>query len=292
MALAPYLIHNLAHIELNAIDLAWDTVVRFSGAPLPQQFFADFARVADDEARHLGWCLQVCDCIDARSCKPCGMRRKGSLPRRSATSDIPLAPLNLFPVLCHKRLPSHSPQRLEELGHRYGDLPSHRLLWRGCDASSGDIRARLAVVPMSQEARGLDSGARLVQRLVSAGDQRSASIVRRIAGEEMAHVAVGVEWFLAVCSALGEDPASTYRTVLSHVDLDLFRGEINYELRRIAGLEREWYDPAPETGASGGDEAQGAGKACGLTPLQESELRALGGRLGEIVGVECAMSSA
>lgn len=53
-------LHILAHIELNAVDLAWDTVVRFSGASkaLGQQFFADFAHVADDESRHFGWCLQ------------------------------------------------------------------------------------------------------------------------------------------------------------------------------------------------------------------------------------------
>lgn len=52
--------HNLAHIELNAIDLAWDTVVRFSraSAELDPQFFADFAHVADDESRHCLWCLQ------------------------------------------------------------------------------------------------------------------------------------------------------------------------------------------------------------------------------------------
>jgi hypothetical protein len=53
-------LHNLAHIELNAIDLAWDTVVRFSTASrdLDDQFFADFAHVADDESRHCLWCLQ------------------------------------------------------------------------------------------------------------------------------------------------------------------------------------------------------------------------------------------
>lgn len=53
-----YMLHNLAHVELNAIDLAWDTVVRFSWMELPVQFYADFARVADDESRHLFWCLQ------------------------------------------------------------------------------------------------------------------------------------------------------------------------------------------------------------------------------------------
>jgi uncharacterized ferritin-like protein (DUF455 family) len=55
-----FMLHNLAHIELNAIDLAWDTLVRFSPlrAELGEQFFADFVHVADDESRHLGWVLQ------------------------------------------------------------------------------------------------------------------------------------------------------------------------------------------------------------------------------------------
>ena len=59
LPLNAYMLHNLAHIELNAIDLAMDTVLRFCHYPMPRAFFADFARVADEEARHLGWCLQV-----------------------------------------------------------------------------------------------------------------------------------------------------------------------------------------------------------------------------------------
>ncbi len=55
----------------------------------------------------------------------------------------------------------------------------------------GDLSARLAVVPMAQEGRGLDAGPRLVQRLRSANDHRTADIVERICLEEMAHVAVG-----------------------------------------------------------------------------------------------------
>lgn len=47
-------LHNLAHVELNAIDLAWDTVARFAHVGLPPTFFADFAHVADDESRHFG----------------------------------------------------------------------------------------------------------------------------------------------------------------------------------------------------------------------------------------------
>lgn len=60
LPLNAYLLHNLAHVELNAIDLAWDTVVRFSPhcEHLGEGFFTDFAHVADDESRHFAWCLQ------------------------------------------------------------------------------------------------------------------------------------------------------------------------------------------------------------------------------------------
>ena len=43
-------IHAIAHIELNAIDLAWDAVYRFRG--LPASFYADWVSCADDESRH------------------------------------------------------------------------------------------------------------------------------------------------------------------------------------------------------------------------------------------------
>lgn len=69
----------------------------------------------------------------------------------------------------------------------------------GCHASAADLSARLAIVPMCQEARGLDAGPRLVEKLVGLGDNRTAAIVRRIAEEERAHVAVGVVWFKRVC---------------------------------------------------------------------------------------------
>ena len=42
--LPAHLLHNLAHIELNAVDLAWDTVARFADLGLPDAFYEDFAR--------------------------------------------------------------------------------------------------------------------------------------------------------------------------------------------------------------------------------------------------------
>jgi hypothetical protein len=71
-------------------------------------------------------------------------------------------------------------QRLDELGYHYGCMVSHDLLWEGCQLSQHDLGARLAIVPMSQEARGLDAGDRLFKRLVGMGDNRTAAIVKQV----------------------------------------------------------------------------------------------------------------
>jgi len=196
-----HVMHNLAHIELNAIDLAWDTIGRYASlrGALPDQFFIDFAHVADDESRHLLWCLQ----------------------------------------------------RLDELGVRYGDMVAHDVLWEGAEATANDPLARLAVVPCMQEARGLDAGPRLAERLVGFGDPRSAAIVRRISDEEVGHVAVGATWFRTVCAALDEktlDEASreavaakTFRAYIEKLAPDALRGPFNVDDRARAGIDPLWY---------------------------------------------------
>ncbi|KAI9177389.1 hypothetical protein LWI28_014603 [Acer negundo] len=188
-----YMLHNLAHVELNAIDLAWDTVVRFSpfSEILGEGFFADFAHVADDESRHFTRCSQ----------------------------------------------------RLSELGFKYGDMPAHNLLWSHCEKSSDNVAARLAVIPLVQEARGLDAGPRLVQKLIGFGDHRTSNIVARIADEEVAHVAVGVDWFLLVCQKMGRAPCSTFKALLKEYNVEL-KGPFNYSARDEAGIPRDWYDPS------------------------------------------------
>ncbi|XP_047055349.1 uncharacterized protein HI_0077-like [Lolium rigidum] len=186
-----YMLHNLAHVELNAIDLAWDTVVRFSPLrdTLGDGFFTDFARVADDESRHFRWYSQ----------------------------------------------------RLAELGFRYGDMPVHNLLWNECAKSSSDVSARMAVIPLVQEARGLDAGPRLVQKLLGFADHRSAEIVSKVAEEELAHVSVGLYWFLEVCQMMGRVPGATFRDLIEEYGI-VVKGPFNYLSRDEAGIPREWYD--------------------------------------------------
>ncbi|PNX97659.1 hypothetical protein L195_g020892, partial [Trifolium pratense] len=132
-------------------------------------------------------------------------------------------------------------QRLAELGFKYGDMPAHNLLWRECERSSDNVAARLAVIPLVQEARGLDAGPRLVQKLVGFGDNRTSKIVAKIAEEEVAHVAVGLYWFLSVCQKMGRAPDSTFKDLLTEYNVEL-KGPFNYAAREEAGIPRDWYD--------------------------------------------------
>ena len=56
------LLHAVAHIELNAVDLHWDIIARFADQPMPLGFYDDWVKAADEESRHFNL---VCDCLEA-----------------------------------------------------------------------------------------------------------------------------------------------------------------------------------------------------------------------------------
>jgi uncharacterized ferritin-like protein (DUF455 family) len=56
------LLHAVAHIELNAVDLHWDMVARFADQPMPLGFYDDWVQAADDESKHFNL---MCDCLEA-----------------------------------------------------------------------------------------------------------------------------------------------------------------------------------------------------------------------------------
>ena len=56
------MVHAIAHIELNAIDLHWDIIARFSHIPLPMGFYDDWVSAAADESKHFNL---LCDCLEA-----------------------------------------------------------------------------------------------------------------------------------------------------------------------------------------------------------------------------------
>ncbi len=56
------MLHAIAHIELNAVDLHWDLIARFSDTRFPIGFYDDWVKAADDEAKHFNL---ICDCLEA-----------------------------------------------------------------------------------------------------------------------------------------------------------------------------------------------------------------------------------
>jgi uncharacterized ferritin-like protein (DUF455 family) len=185
------LLHALAHIELNAIDLAWDLVARFAAADLPREYFDDWVGVAAEEAEHFG-----------------------------LLSD-----------------------RLVGLGSGYGALPAHDGLWEAAAATAHDLLARLAVVPLVLEARGLDVTPEMRLRLERAGDPESAAILDRIYRDEIGHVGAGSRWFAWLCCERGEDPAAVFHDKVPRYFTGALKPPFNRTARDEAGFPAAYYEP-------------------------------------------------
>lgn len=133
-------------------------------------------------------------------------------------------------------------RRLKALGAHYGALPAHDGLWRAAADTAHDLLARLAVVPMVLEARGLDVTPATVAAFERAGDARAAAILARIYRDEIRHVAAGTRWFRTVCESRGLAAVPHWQKLIrSH-----FRGTVkppfNDSARGEAGLSRDFYE--------------------------------------------------
>ena len=186
------LLHALAHIELNAIDLAWDIVARFSRRRSAASFFDDWVGVAAEEAEHFA------------------LLRAGS-PR----SARPMA-------IC---------RRMTGCGRRR-------------QATAHDLLARLAVVPLVLEARGLDVTPEMIAPAANApATPRAPRMLDRIYRDEIGHVAVGARWFASLCRERGLDPAATFRDLVSRYFTGTLKPPFNHAARAAADLPREFYEP-------------------------------------------------
>lgn len=185
------LLHALAHIELNAIDLALDLVVRFAGEVGDPAFAEDWVAVADDEGRHF--------------------------------------------LLLQERLGAYSAC--------YGDLPAHDGLWQAAQDTADDLLARLAIVPMVLEARGLDVTPRMIGSLEDAGDRDSAEVLRVIHDDEVSHVGAGARWFARIASHRGLEPATTWRRLVRERFRGTLKGPFNAGSRDRAGMPSSLYEP-------------------------------------------------
>ncbi|MFT5488083.1 MAG: uncharacterized ferritin-like protein (DUF455 family) [Paracoccaceae bacterium] len=180
------LLHALAHIELNAVDLAADILVRFPDAGMPMDFYNDWLTVLDEEAKH-------------------------------------------FLLLS---------ARLGELGAAYGDLPAHDGLWQAAQDTADDLLARLAIVPLVLEARGLDVTPTMIKSLRNAKDDTSAEVLEVIYRDEIGHVAIGRKWFEHVCPG---DPVAAWQKLVNERFKGGLKAPFNDAARAEAGFGVAYY---------------------------------------------------
>lgn len=176
------LVHALAHIEFNAINLALDAVWRF--ADMPRDYYADWLKVAAEEAYHF----------------------------------------NL--------LNGH----LQSIGFKYGDFSGHNSLWEMAERTKEDVLARMALVPRTMEARGLDASPPLRNKFAQIGDMEAAAILDIILRDEIGHVAIGNRWFNWLCEDRGLEPIATYEALAQQYRAPVLRKPFNVEARRKAGF--------------------------------------------------------
>ncbi len=132
-------------------------------------------------------------------------------------------------------------RRLRALGSHYGALPAHAGLWEAAEATADDALARLAIVPMVLEARGLDVTPATVARFRSVGDESSARILDRIYADEIRHVSAGTRWFEWLCDERRVEPQATWQTLVKSRFRGSLKAPFNDSARRDAGLTQEYY---------------------------------------------------
>ncbi len=184
-------LHAIAHIELNAVDLAWDIVGRFARVRMPRSFHDQWVRVAGEEAIHFGLLSE----------------------------------------------------RLAAFGAAYGDFPAHDGLWQAAEATGSDLTARLAIVPLVLEARGLDVTPPMVAAFTEAGDTATAAVLSRIYEDEKGHVFVGASWFRYLCDLEGEAPEPRFHALVRKHFRGALKPPFNDLARSSACLTPGFYRP-------------------------------------------------
>jgi uncharacterized ferritin-like protein (DUF455 family) len=132
-------------------------------------------------------------------------------------------------------------RKLVSLGTHYGALPAHDGLWEAAGETRHDVAARLAIVPMVLEARGLDVTPAMLERVRLAGDANGARILARILDDEIRHVAIGARHFRDTCLSRDEAPREAWRKLVTMHFRGVLKPPFNDSARSAAGLSRDWY---------------------------------------------------
>jgi uncharacterized ferritin-like protein (DUF455 family) len=140
--------------------------------------------------------------------------------------------------------------RLEAAGSHYGALPAHAGMWRAAEDTAEDLMARLAVVPMVLEARGLDVTPGMIEIFRKARADRAVAALETIYAEEVGHVAYGSKWFHFLCGRHDLDPKGVFHDLVRKHFHGALKPPFNEEKRAEAGLPPDFYWPLTEDGAA------------------------------------------
>ena len=132
-------------------------------------------------------------------------------------------------------------RHLRSMGSGYGLLPAHDGLWQAAHETRHDVMARLAVVPMVLEARGLDVTPATRDRVLALGDRAGARILQRVLDDEIHHVRIGTKHFVALCERQGFSPANHWKMLIGRHFRGALKPPFNDSARLAAGLSREFY---------------------------------------------------
>nr|WP_216860508.1 ferritin-like domain-containing protein [Polynucleobacter sp. JS-Fieb-80-E5] len=179
------LLHSLAHIEFNAMNLALDAIWRFPD--MPKEYYEDWLKVAKEEAYHFSL-------ID---------------------------------------------EHLHALGFSYGDFPAHNSLWEMVERTTDSVIARMALVPRTMEARGLDAVPAICDRFKQIKESRAVEILEIILNDEIGHVLIGNRWFNFLCDKDRLSPIATYRELAIQYRAPILKAPFNMEARQQAGFTSE-----------------------------------------------------
>ena len=133
-------------------------------------------------------------------------------------------------------------RKLRTLGSHYGALPAHAGLWQAAEETRHDVMARLAVVPMVLEARGLDVTPATLERVRAQGDETGVNILARILDDEIRHVRLGTKHFVAAAEKRGESPQKLWKFLVESHFRGALKPPFNDSARLAAGLSRDFYD--------------------------------------------------
>jgi uncharacterized ferritin-like protein (DUF455 family) len=128
---------------------------------------------------------------------------------------------------------------LKKFDLSYGSFNAHNSLWEMADRTRHDLIHRLALIPRTMEARGLDVTPPIIEKFKQQKDDDIAAILQIIFEEEIRHVSIGNIWYRWACKAQKLAPHETYKNLLKTYDIELNYEKLNKEARYKAGFLKE-----------------------------------------------------